>query len=278
MSNPTANLEQPFSTTTAQVFTYDCQRHRAVAVQIVAQGGSSSVGFQCSNDGINWVSVVLVSLGATSGSAASTGVTSTGLTGIFTGPVLYRFFRLNVTGIVSATTSGVVEFSPYPASLTLPPGTAADNADGLAGSAVGGTRTVAEQFQFNGATFDRVRVPVVFKTVTTAAGGNTALWTPAAGKKFRLMRFIVDVTSNAASAGGVVDEITFQDAAVAMPIGFSVFAPAVAVTTTQGGFTSGWIDLGNGILSSTINNALNVNLSAALSAGEVRVTACGTEE
>ena len=38
------------------------------------------------------------------------------------------------------------------------------------------------------------------------------------------------------------------------------------------------IDLGNGYLSTAANNVLQVNLSAALSAGKVRVTAVGTEE
>jgi hypothetical protein len=38
------------------------------------------------------------------------------------------------------------------------------------------------------------------------------------------------------------------------------------------------VSMGNGYLSTLANNVLNVNLSVALVAGEVRVVVCGTEE
>jgi hypothetical protein len=40
-----------------------------------------------------------------------------------------------------------------------------------------------------------VAEPNVFKTATASAAGNTALWAPASGKKFRLMRFMIQVPS-----------------------------------------------------------------------------------
>lgn len=123
------------------------------------------------------------------------------------------------------------------------------------------------------------RTPAVFKTVQATASGNTALWTPTSGKKFRLMRFIVDCTANAAiSGGGVVVTVTFQDATTAINLAFDIFVPTTAVTTTEGGYTSGWIDIGNGYLSTTANNVLNVNLSSTLTTGNIRVTCAGTEE
>jgi len=121
------------------------------------------------------------------------------------------------------------------------------------------------------------RTPNVFKTAVATALGDTAVWTPAAGKKFRLMRFLIQVTANAALAAGGLLEILLRDATTATGLAHSYFVPGAAGTVfgEQGGT---WIDLGNGFLSAAANNVLNVNLSVALTAGEVRVVACGTEE
>lgn len=130
---------------------------------------------------------------------------------------------------------------------------------------------------WNGAAFARVRVPNVFKTVTATASGDTAVWTPAAGKKFRLMRYFIGVTNDAAMTGGGDLDIVLRDATTALGVGHSLYVPATG-GTGLGAYQSGWIDLGNGPLSAAANNALNINLSAALSAGKVRITVCGTEE
>lgn len=122
------------------------------------------------------------------------------------------------------------------------------------------------------------RTPVVYKSVTATASGNTALWTPAAGKKFRLMRFLLTMPSDVAKAAGADVAITFQDSATDMGLKLSVFVPAAAVTTGNGAWSSGWIDLGNGILSSTANNVLNINLGAAITTSGITCMAAGTEE
>lgn len=126
--------------------------------------------------------------------------------------------------------------------------------------------------------WSKLRTPTIFKTASATASGNTAIWTPGTGNKFRLMRFIVDVTDNAATAGGAVITVSLQDAAAAIGLAFDVFVPASGVTTVLGGYSSGWIDLGNGFLSAAANNALNVNLTATITGGVCRVTCCGTEE
>lgn len=130
----------------------------------------------------------------------------------------------------------------------------------------------------NGATMDMQRTPRVFKTVSATASGNTALWTPTTGKKFRLMRLLFDLTSNAGRAAGGVVTFSLQDNTTDIGVTFDVFVPTTAVTTGFGGYTSGWIDLGNGVLSTAANNVLNLNLSAALTSGVCRVSCCGTEE
>ena len=131
---------------------------------------------------------------------------------------------------------------------------------------------------WTGAAIERARTPNIFRTATATASGDTAVWTPAASKKFRLMGFLIEATQDAATAGGAVITIALRDATTALNLTVSVFVPAVAATTLGAGYSSEWIDLGNGPLSAAANNVLNVNLSAALTSGTVRVIAIGTEE
>lgn len=129
--------------------------------------------------------------------------------------------------------------------------------------------------------FDMERTPGIFQSVQATAAGNTALWTPTAGTKFRLMRYLVTVTGDAeAAALGAVTVSLFDGAAGAIGQDHDFFVPATGTSLQVFGsqYTSGWVDLGNGILSAAANNVLNVNLSAALTAGNVRVICCGTEE
>lgn len=134
-------------------------------------------------------------------------------------------------------------------------------------------------FAWNGATWDEQRTPTIFKTATATTSGNNDVWTPATNKRFRLMAFLIDVTANAAiSGGGAILEIVLQDSTTPIGLGFSLWVPTVTVTTMQGGYTSGWCLLGNGVKSVAQNNALNANLSATLTSGEVRINAIGTEE
>jgi len=124
--------------------------------------------------------------------------------------------------------------------------------------------------------------PDTFKTVQATASGNTALWTPTSGKKFRLMRFNLQLAANATIAASGIVTVTFQDNTTGIPVSHDFYVGQTALTGATVLFTAGeqtgWIDLGNGILSSTINNVLNVNLSVTLASGNVRVTAAGTEE
>lgn len=129
----------------------------------------------------------------------------------------------------------------------------------------------------DGVNWPAIRTPTVFRTATATAAGDTTVWTPAAGKKFRLMRYRIDITGQAIQAVAGNIEITLIDNATAMNIGNSVYVPAIALNQF-GAYSSGWIDLGNGYLSLVANNTLDVNLSAALTAGELRIQTAGTEE
>jgi hypothetical protein len=132
----------------------------------------------------------------------------------------------------------------------------------------------------DGTTVTNLRTPSTFKTVTATASGNTALWTPTSGKKFRLMGLLVELTADATLAAAATFHITLQDTAAAMNLGWSarVGTTGATTTTTANIIEAGWSDFGNGFLSAAANNVLNLNLSAALTAGVVRATAFGTEE
>lgn len=122
------------------------------------------------------------------------------------------------------------------------------------------------------------RTPTVFKTIQATAAGNTAIWTPGAGNKFRLLRVILKLTSNATLAAPGILTITLNDGAGATPIAIDFYISNVVAPVFQ---THDPIvfDLGTfGILSAAANNVLNVNLSAALVTGNARVVVCGVEE
>lgn len=131
-----------------------------------------------------------------------------------------------------------------------------------------------------------LRTPNVFKTVSVpaTASGNTALWTPTAGKKFRLMRYCIFATNLGATAATVIT-ILFQDSVTGITVGtYDILLPAAATSTAVlvGGNVqvSHWVDLGNGYLSVAANNVLNVNVSATVAGatGSFRYNVCGTEE
>lgn len=151
--------------------------------------------------------------------------------------------------------------------------------DGISTTPGGASPVLTTSFQevLTGATFVQVRTPSVFRTVVAAAAGNTVVWTPAAGKRFRLMRYSIELAGNAAMAAAGIEELTLNDNGAAIGQGASFFAPAAA-GAVLGGVTTGWRDLGNGYLSAAINQALQINLGTALTAGEVRVNTAGTEE
>lgn len=154
--------------------------------------------------------------------------------------------------------------------------TATTLTDAIANSSPGDVG--AYQLLYNGVTWERARTSKVFRSASATDLGPSAVWTPSTGKKFRLMKCLILVTSDAATAGGARVTIDLLDNATSFGVKVDVYCPAVAGTAFGNGFSTGWIDIGNGRLSIAANNVLNVNLSAALSSGVVRVIAAGCEE
>lgn len=123
------------------------------------------------------------------------------------------------------------------------------------------------------------RTPTIYKQATATASGNTALWTPASGNKFRVLKFKIQLTADAATSGGARITIGLQDATTDIGVSHVVFVPSAGATALNAGYDSGWIDLGQfGYQSTAANAVLNTNLSAALTAGQCNVIVAGTEE
>lgn len=135
---------------------------------------------------------------------------------------------------------------------------------GAIGDAHGGASIATQAgYGYAGSTgFDRMRVGKIYKYIeflNLADNTATTVWTPAAGRKFRLMA--VQISASAASI------LHLRDGA-----GGTIFH-----TQRTAGIDSKAFDFGNGYISSTANNVLEIlNKSAATI--NVWVTAWGTEE
>lgn len=290
----------------------DVGAYKWVSLQITGTF-SGTLTFQGSNDNTTFNSVILQ---RSSDNITGTATNTTATNALWHGPVTYRYLRVRMTAYTSGTANGVLQLYTSPAALTniqgsvvqqgtwnvgasSPTGSAvpanafflgAKNASGnLTGlldatnGDIASASGVLSALQYVSApnsalTAQRVRTPDTFKTFPVTASGNTAVWTPAAGKKFRLMRYCIAVTGNAAQSSAGVVTIKFQDGTTDVGLNHSAFVPATAGTTMGSDFNTGWVDLGNGILSAAANNVLNLNLTATLTNGNARVTVAGTEE
>lgn len=132
------------------------------------------------------------------------------------------------------------------------------DADGIA--SVKQLQSMALQMVYNGATIDRARTPSVFKSLSAVViTSETTIWTPAGGKKFRLMGLVI-------SQGVATGAVTFRDNTGGSTV-FILGANTVGVAI--------YIPLGNGILSSAANNVLTAQ---GASTETITGVVFGTEE
>lgn len=133
---------------------------------------------------------------------------------------------------------------------------AADNTNGAALLPLG-------DFRWNGAGWDKLRAATIFKTfapTAITAGTGATIWTPAGGKKFRVLGLVIS-----SSAAG---QLLLGDNVVGTII-------ARSATLAAGGIWQlGVEDLTNGILSAAANNVLKIDGPTGNVAGMV----WGTEE
>jgi hypothetical protein len=156
---------------------------------------------------------------------------------------------------------------------------ASDNVDNAVGINV--ARVLAELAYFNPSTalWERARVgAIVLKSVTVFNAGDNAVWTPAAGKKFRLFAAQMILNGSCAIAVAAVLNLTLKDAGNFGLPAADVWVPNAAGTTPDL-YVGPWLTFGpNGYLSLLANNVLNLNLGVALTVGACRVNTIGVEE
>ena len=113
----------------------------------------------------------------------------------------------------------------------------------------------------NGTSWDRARTPNVFINLNNVAiNAETTIWTPAAGKKFRLMGY--SLTSGTVAGNVVLKDNTAGTTIFTLPFG----AAAVPLISPP---------MGNGILSAAANNVLTATGAATQTLSGVIF---GTEE
>jgi len=118
------------------------------------------------------------------------------------------------------------------------------------------------------------RTPGIYRHALCTTVAATVVWDPAAGKKFRLMGYVIIPSAGMAAAG--IQLITLLDEAAAITIAHQVYLPIAASVTNQAPIV---VQLpANGYLSVAADNRLSVTLTAACTAGAISVMVYGTEE
>lgn len=130
------------------------------------------------------------------------------------------------------------------------------------------------QHVFNGNSWERKRTANIWHSVTASVSGNTAVWTPTAGKRFRLMRVRISVVQDSTFAGGGTLTAALYDGATPIGLQDVSYIPASGVAVHP----VFEFDLDNGYLSQAVNQVLYINLSLTLASGAVVVSVGGCEE
>jgi hypothetical protein len=167
-------LEQTWSVTSVSALTgKDVSNYKWVSVHVVAQytGSTPTITFQGSNDNSNWVSVQLHSPSANGGAGLGSSTTTTG---IFAGPIQFRYFRLNFTGTYSSGTStGVIEYYTNPSSsLMMEVGTYGFGSSSVGSSTATGSAVPANAFYIGG--LSTASGNLLGVTISTLAGDGVA--------------------------------------------------------------------------------------------------------
>lgn len=145
----------------------------------------------------------------------------------------------------------------------------------------GGGRFVQPYFRVGPRAVDVVpaRIPNVIKDgikVTINSGAATTLWTPALGKRIRLLRLLVELASQAATASSNYD-LAISGSAASWTKTISYFTGAAASATLRSQGTP--LDYGDGILLA-VNEAIQIQCAAPPAGLSVilNVTLLGNEE
>jgi hypothetical protein len=122
-------------------------------------------------------------------------------------------------------------------------------------------------------TYENQRTPSKFVTIALSASGNTLCWTPAAGKRFRILGGFLTVGDAVLAAAGPIT-VSISDAGVTTNITWRIYLGTSPMVNPLPPLNLG----PNGYLSTGVGNSAGALLSAALSSGSMQLTLWGTEE
>ena len=261
--------------------------YKTIRVQLTATA-STGVTFQGTNDPANstsWGAVLGTDLNVASGSQSHQQNTNS-TTHQWIIPVNFTNFRLLAAATNSGTDSGYAVLSTLPE----PVNSVMVVAGGALNTTSSGTTTVISNaapsgvpvaastsqlpspiYSWNGGNEEPGRIADSFTTILDSNSGNTAVLTPASGKYFRLLGYEIIVPSNVVVPGSGIIEVTFKDGTSGTAASIIGSSYSFSTSTTGGAQTSGYVNMGNGYGSRTVNNVMQVNLSAAPSKGHIRI-------
>ncbi len=216
----------------------------SVGVQVSGTFTGLTLVFEASQDGgTTWISVSGFPF---AGGAAVSAVSGTGnwLIPVYS----FTLIRVRATAIASGSAIVALEGGALPPVAYQYQIVTGDTTLTQAPQASGVSIAQAHLYAHDGTNWQQVKIASTFPAPlnAVACAAETTVWTPTAGKKFRLMGILM----NASVAGNLL----FRDGTAGTIIAVIPTAAGGSVTQAQ---------LGNGILSSTINNVLTVTGPAA---------------
>lgn len=259
----------------------DATGYGSFSLMCTSLGASgSSWQLQVSNDGTTWITQALETFNnGVSGGSVMSGSYTMGTSTFYTGVVQARYMRLSVGTTTTGTYVVTAQLMPHQVRFTgaqtvqgtLAPGDQSVSAIGVQVNSLGRLYGGGSN-----STWHMQRTPTVFKS-GAGQSGTLAMWTPTSGYRYRLMRYKLQLDANAAiSGGGVTVGMQFADNVTNL---WTEYCSVPTTAGTQyGGWSTGWVDLGNGFLSGASDRALNLVISTALTTGSIRFVVCGTEE
>lgn len=210
----------------------DITKYAEVRVSLFTDQASATDGLKMeqSTDGTNWDVSDSYTIPASTSKSFGVGC-------------VQQFFR--IVYVNGATPQGVFRMqTTYHSSLTKPSSVRMQDARSNENDF---EEIAAYNAIFNGASWDRARTPNVFKSLNALSiAAEATIWTPSAGKKFRLMGYCLET-------GTVGGNVLLKDNTAGSTILVVPFGAASAVIQDQ---------FGNGIVSAAANNVLTATGTA----------------
>ena len=223
------------------------------------------------------------------------------------GPYIFarkgKYFKATITTYGSGTVSGQVTLIPgsitdistgkiaYPAPPFASQIGYRDNSDNIVAlnslakigdNASGNSAAGIALAGYDGSNISRLRYANTVKSLNKSTTGDTPIWTPSAGRRYRLLGYIITISSNATLAAAGMLAIKLRDGTTVDIVTHNVYVPQTAENKLASDWSTGFVDLGAGgglgVQGGAVTRALNLSLSTALATGIVDVQVFGTED